>query len=67
MLSPRDLRGVYAIIPTPAKAGADRWDAEDTVDLVETERVVDRLIADGVHGLMVLGAALTARRLSKEG
>jgi trans-o-hydroxybenzylidenepyruvate hydratase-aldolase len=55
MLGPRDLRGVYAIIPTPAKAGADRWDAVDTVDLVEAERVVDRLIADGVHGLMVLG------------
>src|SRR5215475_8820385 len=55
MLGPADLRGVYAIIPTPAKAGADRWDAVDTVDLAETERVVDRLIADGVHGLMVLG------------
>jgi trans-o-hydroxybenzylidenepyruvate hydratase-aldolase len=55
MLGPRDLRGVYAIIPTPAKPGADRWDAVDTVDLAETARVVDRLIADGVHGLMVLG------------
>jgi trans-o-hydroxybenzylidenepyruvate hydratase-aldolase len=55
MLHPADLRGVYAIIPTPAKHGADRCDAVDTVDLVETERVVDRLIADGVHGLMALG------------
>lgn len=55
MLSHSDLRGVYAIIPTPAKDGADRCDAMDTVDLVETERVVNRLIADGVHGLMVLG------------
>jgi trans-o-hydroxybenzylidenepyruvate hydratase-aldolase len=55
MLGPADLRGVYAIIPTPAKAGADRCDAVDTVDLAETERVVNRLIADGVHGLMVLG------------
>jgi dihydrodipicolinate synthase/N-acetylneuraminate lyase len=55
VLGPADLRGVYAIIPTPAKAGADRWDAVDTVDLAETERVVNRLIADGVHGLMVLG------------
>jgi dihydrodipicolinate synthase/N-acetylneuraminate lyase len=55
MLQPADLGGVYAIIPTPAKHGADRWDAVDTVDLVETERVVDRLIADGVHGLMALG------------
>jgi dihydrodipicolinate synthase/N-acetylneuraminate lyase len=55
MLKPSDLRGVYAIIPTPAKEGADRWDAVDTVDLVETERVVNRLIADGVNGLIVLG------------
>ena len=55
MLKPADLRGVYAIIPTPAKDGADRWDAVDTVDLAETERVVDRLIGDGVSGLIVLG------------
>jgi trans-o-hydroxybenzylidenepyruvate hydratase-aldolase len=55
MLKASDLRGVYAIIPTPAKDGADRWDAVDTVDLVETERVVNRLIGDGVSGLIVLG------------
>ena len=55
MLSASDIRGVYAIIPTPAKDGADRCDAIDTVDLAETERVVNRLIADGVNGLMVLG------------
>lgn len=55
MLASSDMRGVYAIIPTPAKYGADRWDAVDTVDLVETERVVNRLIGDGVHGLIVLG------------
>jgi dihydrodipicolinate synthase/N-acetylneuraminate lyase len=55
MLKPSDLRGVYAIIPTPAKDGADRCDAVDTVDLVETERVVNRLMGDGVNGLIVLG------------
>jgi dihydrodipicolinate synthase/N-acetylneuraminate lyase len=55
MMKPSDLRGVYAITPTPAKDGADRWDAVDTVDLVETERVINRLIADGVNGLIVLG------------
>jgi trans-o-hydroxybenzylidenepyruvate hydratase-aldolase len=55
MLKPADLRGVYAIIPTPAKDGADRWDARDTVDLEETAKVVDRLLSDGVHGLIVLG------------
>ncbi|MFM2128761.1 MAG: hypothetical protein RL477_307, partial [Pseudomonadota bacterium] len=45
-----------AITPTPARDGADRIDQVDnTVDLDETERVIDRLIADGVHGLIVLG------------
>ena len=43
MLEPKDLRGVYAMIPTPAKEGADRWDATNTVDLAEIERV-DRLL-----------------------
>lgn len=55
MLGPNDIRGVYAIIPTPAKDGADRWDAVNTVDLEETERVVDALVRDGVSGLIVLG------------
>ncbi len=55
MLGPKDFHGVYAIIPTPAKDDADRWDAVDTVDLLETERIVNRLIEDGVHGLIVLG------------
>lgn len=55
MLQPSDIRGVYAIIPTPAKDGAQRVDAVDTVDLQETARVVDRLIADGVNGLIITG------------
>jgi dihydrodipicolinate synthase/N-acetylneuraminate lyase len=55
MLTAKDFQGLYAIIPTPAKAGADRADAVDTVDLTETARVIDRLIADGADGLIVLG------------
>ena len=55
MLSAQDIEGVYAIPPTPAKEGADRWDATDTVDLDETERLTNQLIADGVGGLIVLG------------
>jgi dihydrodipicolinate synthase/N-acetylneuraminate lyase len=55
MMQASDFRGVYAITPTPAKEGADRADALDTVDLAETERVVNRLIHDGVNGLIVLG------------
>jgi dihydrodipicolinate synthase/N-acetylneuraminate lyase len=54
-MRPNDFRGVYAIIPTPSKDNADRWDAVDTVDLQETERVVNALIRDGVNGLIILG------------
>jgi trans-o-hydroxybenzylidenepyruvate hydratase-aldolase len=49
------MEGVYAIIPTPAKAGSDHWNAVDTVDVAETARVVNALVADGVDGLIVLG------------
>ena len=55
MLQASDMRGLYAIIPTPAKPGADRADAVDTVDLAETERVINRLVSDGADGLIVLG------------
>jgi trans-o-hydroxybenzylidenepyruvate hydratase-aldolase len=55
MLSAWDLRGLYAIIPTPAKEGSERWDAVNTVDLDETARIVDRLIRDGVSGIIALG------------
>jgi hypothetical protein len=55
MLGPNDFRGIYAIIPTPSKPGVERWDAVDMVDLDETARAIDRLVADGIHGLIVLG------------
>jgi trans-o-hydroxybenzylidenepyruvate hydratase-aldolase len=55
VLTATDLRGLYAIIPTPAKPGADRMDAFDTVNLQETERLVNRLIDDGTNGLIALG------------
>jgi dihydrodipicolinate synthase/N-acetylneuraminate lyase len=66
MLTPTDLRGLYAILPTPATPGADRADAVDTVDLDATTRVVDRLISDGASGILALGttgecATLTRR------
>ena len=55
MLTASDLRGLYAIIPTPARPGAQELDATDTVDLEETERLVNKLIRDGSRGLIVLG------------
>ena len=55
MLSATDLRGLYAIIPTPARPGAEQLGATNTIDLDETERLINALIRDGSSGLIVLG------------
>ena len=55
MLTAKDLRGVVAIMPTPAKEGAERLDATNTVDLDETARLAESLVRDGATGIMVFG------------
>jgi dihydrodipicolinate synthase/N-acetylneuraminate lyase len=42
-------------MPTPAKEGADRLDATNTVDLDETARLAESLVRDGASGIMALG------------
>jgi dihydrodipicolinate synthase/N-acetylneuraminate lyase len=49
------LRGVLAVTPTPALPDAGSLSARDTVDFDETERMIRRLIADGVDGIMTNG------------
>ncbi len=66
MLSAKDYVGLYAIIPTPAKAGANRLDARNTVDLDESARLVNALIADGATGLIALGTTGECATLSQE-
>jgi dihydrodipicolinate synthase/N-acetylneuraminate lyase len=66
MLSAKDYVGLYAIIPTPAKAGANRLDARNTVDLDESARLVNALIADGASGLIALGTTGECATLSQE-
>lgn len=66
MLTAQDIRGLYAIIPTPAKPDANRLDATDTVDLAETERLVNALINDGVSGLITLGTTGECATLSHQ-
>lgn len=51
----RDMRGVMAYPPTPALPGAERVDAVDTIDLVETERMIRILIEDGVDAIALNG------------
>lgn len=54
-LCAQDIRGVWAIMPTPAKDTARDWRARDTVDLDETARAAEALIASGVDGILSLG------------
>lgn len=55
LLTVEEVRGCWAIMPTPAKASASDWRASDTVDLDETARAVEALIAAGVNGILSLG------------
>jgi dihydrodipicolinate synthase/N-acetylneuraminate lyase len=55
MISANDIKGALAIMPTPAKEGAERLDATDTVDLDETARLAESLVRDGATGIMALG------------
>lgn len=66
MLDASDIRGLYAILPTPAKPGAQRLAALDTVDLDETARVVNALIGDGCRGLIALGTTGECATLSQQ-
>ncbi|GAA3676762.1 dihydrodipicolinate synthase family protein [Arthrobacter ginkgonis] len=50
-----DITGAVGILPTPALPGADRWDARQTVDLAETERLTAALVDAGVDVLMTNG------------
>jgi dihydrodipicolinate synthase/N-acetylneuraminate lyase len=65
MINAQDLRGVLAIMPTPAKEGADRLDATNTVDLDETSRLTESLIRDGATGIMALGTMGECATLSQ--
>jgi trans-o-hydroxybenzylidenepyruvate hydratase-aldolase len=55
MLTANDIKGVLAIMPTPAKDGAERLDATNTVDLDESARLAESLVRDGATGIMALG------------
>jgi trans-o-hydroxybenzylidenepyruvate hydratase-aldolase len=65
MLDAQSLRGMYAILPTPATDSAPSLLATGTVDLAETERLVNALIRDGVAGLIALGTTGECATLSR--
>ena len=55
MLTANDLRGVCPMVVTPAKQGADRPDAVDTVDLETTASLVGSLIDGGIGSIALAG------------
>jgi trans-o-hydroxybenzylidenepyruvate hydratase-aldolase len=66
LLSKADISGAWVILPTPAKPNASDWRATDTVDLDETARIVEALIAAGANGLLSLGTFGEASTLTWE-
>lgn len=54
-LTAADIRGVVGIVPTPATANADRWDATNTVALDQTEKMIRAVVDAGVDIIMTTG------------
>lgn len=64
LLTAADVRGAWAIVPTPATPGASDWQARDTVDADQTARMVDGLIAAGIDGILSMGTLGEASTLT---
>ena len=50
-----DIRGVVGIVPTPATADAERWDATQTVNLPESQKMVEAVVSAGIDIVMTTG------------
>lgn len=64
LMKPQDVKGAWAIVPTPATANASDWRAENTVDLDEAARVVNGLIDAGINGILSMGTLGEAATLT---
>lgn len=64
LMTAQDVKGAWAILPTPAKDNASDWRAEDTVDLDEAARVVNGLIDAGIDGILSMGTLGEAATLT---
>jgi 4-(2-carboxyphenyl)-2-oxobut-3-enoate aldolase len=52
MMTVDEVVGAIGLLPTPATPDAERWDAEQTVDLAQTEKMVAGIVAGGIEILM---------------
>jgi 4-(2-carboxyphenyl)-2-oxobut-3-enoate aldolase len=54
-LTAADIKGVVGIVPTPSTKDADHWDAVNTVNLPETEKMVRAVVDAGIEIVMTTG------------
>ena len=66
LLQANDIKGVYAIVPTPTVPGGDHWSATNTVNVEESARLVDQLIKDGVDAIIALGTTGECATLTED-
>lgn len=66
MITAQDVKGVVAVMATPANPGADRVDATNTVNIDEAVRNTEMLIKDGADWIMALGTTGECATLSNE-
>jgi 4-(2-carboxyphenyl)-2-oxobut-3-enoate aldolase len=50
-----DIRGVVGIVPTPATSDADSWRASNTINTLETEKMLEAVVGAGVEFVMASG------------
>lgn len=50
-----DVRGVVGIVPTPATSDAGDWRCVNSVDLGETEKMIDTVVGAGIELVMSTG------------
>ena len=55
LLDVNDIKGAWAIVPSPSKPNASDWRETDTVDVDETVRMVNMLIDSGINGILSMG------------
>jgi hydratase-aldolase len=51
-----DFRGVYALIPACATPDAHKWSSKNTINIEAQRSLVNRLIEDGVNGIITTGS-----------
>ena len=44
-ITPGDIVGIFGILPTPAVEGSDHWSVVDSINYVETEKMVRAVVA----------------------